>query len=81
MVTSRTNFTYPSKREIEVLKLIAFELTIPEIAKELYISVETVKTHRRHLLRKMNVRNTAGLVRKSFEKRILSVDPVIKQAS
>lgn len=81
MVTSRTNFTCPSKREIEVLKLIAFELTIPEIAKELYISVETVKTHRRHLLRKMNVRNTAGLVRKSFEKRILSVDPVIKQAS
>jgi len=74
MVTSRTTFTYPSKREIEVLNLIAFEYTIPEIAQQLYISIETVKTHRRHLLRKMSVRNTAGLVRKSFEKRILTID-------
>jgi len=74
MVTLRTEFTYPSKRELEVLKLIAFEYTIPEIAQQLYISVETVKTHRRHLLRKMSVRNTAGLVRKSFEKRILLAD-------
>lgn len=76
MVTSRTSFTYPSKREMEVLNLIAFEYTITEIAELLYISVETVKTHRRHLLQKMNVRNTAGLVRKSFEKRILVVDEV-----
>jgi len=71
MATRRTNFIYPSKRELEVLKLIAFEYTIPEIAQQLFISVETVKTHRSHLLRKMSVRNTAGLVRKSFEKRIL----------
>ncbi len=81
MATSTANFIYPTKRELQVLKLIAFERTIPEIAKELYISVETVKTHRRHLLQKMNVRNTAGLVRKSFEKRILSVDPILMQAS
>jgi len=74
MATSRTNFTYPSKRELEVLKLIAFEFTIVEIAKQLYISVETVKTHRRHLLRKMSVRNTAGLIRRSFEKGILIAD-------
>ena len=74
MVTSKTTFKYPSKRELEVLKLIAFEYTIPEIAQQLYISIETVKTHRRHLLRKMSVRNTAGLVRKSFEERILMID-------
>ncbi len=71
MTTLRTDFTHPSKRELEVLKLIAFEFTIREIAQQLFISVETVKTHRRHLLRKMRVRNTAGLVRKSFEQRIL----------
>ena len=74
MTISRTNFSYPSKRELEVLKLIAFEHTIPEIAEQLFISVEIVKTHRRHLLRKMNVRNTAGLMRKSFEEKILLVD-------
>jgi len=73
-VTSKSTFKYPSKRELEVLKLIAFEFTIPEIAQQLYISIETVKTHRRHLLRKMSVRNTAGLVRKSFEERILMID-------
>lgn len=81
MTTQTASFTYPSKRELQVLKLIAFERTIPEIAQELYISVETVKTHRRHLLQKMNVRNTAGLVRKSFEKRILSIDPILMHAS
>lgn len=74
MATLRTSFTYPSKREIEVLNLIAYEYTIPEIAQKLFISVETVKTHRSHLLKKMMVRNTAGLVRKSFEKGILSLD-------
>lgn len=74
MATTRTNIIYPSKRELEILKLIAFEFTIVEIAKQLYISVETVKTHRRHLLRKMAVRNTAGLVRRSFEEGILITD-------
>lgn len=74
MVTNRTSFKYPSKREIEVLNLIAYEYTIDEIAKKLFISVETVKTHRSHLLKKMMVRNTAGLVRKSFEKGILSLN-------
>lgn len=73
MATSRTNFKYPSDREIEVLHLISDEYTINEIAKKLFISVETVKTHRRHLLRKMEVRNTAGLIRKSFESGILTL--------
>lgn len=83
MATSRTrtSFTYPSKREIEVLKLIANELTITEIASALFISVETVKTHRRHLLKKMKVRNTAGLVRKSFELRILLIETSVLQVT
>lgn len=65
-------FKNPSRRELEVLSLIADELTIPEIAKELYISNETVKTHRRSLLMKMDARNTAGLIRRAYEHRILS---------
>jgi DNA-binding NarL/FixJ family response regulator len=52
-----------TKREEEVLKLIADEYTNPEIAKMLYISIRTVDTHRRNLLEKLNVKNTAGLVR------------------
>lgn len=52
-----------SNREIEVLKLIALEYSNAEIAKELFISIRTVDTHRRNLLEKLNVKNTAGLVK------------------
>lgn len=63
----------PSDREIEVLRLIAFELTSKEIADRLYISRETVNTHRRNLMTKLAVKNVAGLVRRAFEIRILSI--------
>jgi len=56
-----------SKRETEVLKLIADEYTTKEIASELYISFQTVMSHRKNLLEKMKVKNTAGLIRKAFE--------------
>ncbi|MFP4448155.1 MAG: response regulator [Bacteroidales bacterium] len=50
-------------REVEVLKLIAQEYSNTEIAEELYISIRTVDTHRRNLLEKLGVKNTAGLVK------------------
>jgi len=52
-----------TKRETEVLKLIAEEYSNPEIAKELFISIRTVDTHRRNLLEKLQAKNTAGLVK------------------
>jgi DNA-binding CsgD family transcriptional regulator len=61
-----------SKREKEILTLIAFEYTAKEIARKLYISTHTVDTHRKNLLDKMQARNTAGIVRKGFEYGILS---------
>lgn len=64
----------PSKREKEVLHLIADELTTKEIAKQLYISYETVQTHRKNLLLKLNAKNTAGLMRRAFETRLLLVN-------
>ena len=50
-------------REVEVLKLIAQEYSNPEIAEKLFISIRTVDTHRRNLLDKLGVKNTAGLVK------------------
>ena len=50
-------------REFEILKYISEELTNKEIADRLYISPRTVDTHRRNLLQKLNVKNTAGLVK------------------
>ncbi len=57
-----------TRREKEVLKLILEEFTTKEIAKKLFISTATVETHRLHLLNKLGVRNTAGLVKVAIEK-------------
>ncbi len=64
---------YISPREKEVLGLIAEEFTTKEIASQLYISYETANTHRKNLLSKMDVKNTAGLIRKSFEVGIMKI--------
>jgi len=52
-----------SRREREVLLLIADGYTNTEIAAKLFISTTTVNTHRRSLLAKFNVNNTAGLIK------------------
>lgn len=64
---------YPkiSRREKEVLKLIAQEFTTQEIANQLFISLKTVESHRSSLLSKMNARNSAGLVRIAMENDLL----------
>jgi len=56
-----------SKRELEVLRLVAFEHNTKQIAQRLFISNHTVLSHRKNLLLKMDVKNTAGLVRRGFE--------------
>ena len=61
------NLSNVSHREIQVLKLIAYEYTTKEIATQLYISSHTVESHRKNLMSKLNVRNVAGLVRRGFE--------------
>ena len=52
-----------TRREIEVLKLITGENSNQEIADKLFISTRTVDTHRRNLLEKLGLKNTAGLVK------------------
>lgn len=52
-----------TRREMEVLLLIADGLTNNEIASKLFISITTVDTHRKNLLAKFEVKNTASLIR------------------
>ena len=59
---SITENTDISKRELEIIKLIASGLTNNEIAEQLFISPHTVKTHRTNILRKLELPNTAALV-------------------
>jgi len=72
--SKKTNFIAPkiSRREKDVLDLIVKEHTTQEIADALFISLKTVESHRRSLLTKLNVRNTAGLVRVAIENQLTS---------
>lgn len=56
-----------TRREKEILELIADGLTNNEIAEQLYISITTVDTHRKNLLNKFDSRNVASLVRKAAQ--------------
>ncbi len=59
-----------TKREVEILRLIAQEMTNNEIAERLFISTYTVETHRKNLIRKIGVKNTAGLVKFALQQGI-----------
>jgi len=63
-----------SRREKEILKLIAAEYTNQEIAEKLYLSQRTVESHRYSLLQKLNVKNTAGLVRIALQMGLLEYE-------
>tara|TARA_Y100000385_G_C13105126_1_gene647033 strand:- start:1196 stop:2500 length:1305 start_codon:yes stop_codon:yes gene_type:complete len=62
-----------TNREKEIIQLVADELTTKEIAAQLYISNETVTTHRQNLMEKLDVKNAAGLVRRGFESGLLKL--------
>lgn len=59
-----------TRREKEVLRFITLGNTNQEIADTLHISVRTIECHRINLLRKLEVKNTAALVRKAVELRL-----------
>jgi DNA-binding NarL/FixJ family response regulator len=56
-----------TSREQEILKYIVEGLTSSEIADRLYISPRTVETHRANLMQKLEIKNTAGLVRYALQ--------------
>jgi len=60
-----------SERELSVLELIAEGHTNAEIADQIYLSKRTVEGHRQQLIEKTGSKNTAGLVRFGFQKKLL----------
>ena len=52
-----------TRREKEILQFIVDEYTNQEIADKLFLSLRTVENHRNNLLQKLQVKNTAGLVK------------------
>ena len=63
-----------TKRETEVLRLIAQGLTNRAIGETLFISARTVNTHRTNLMQKLDLHDTAGLVRYAIARGLLPVD-------
>lgn len=62
-----------TKRETEILRFIALGLTNKKIAEKLFLSVRTVNTHRTNLMQKLNIHDTAGLVRYAIQNGIVDV--------
>jgi len=60
-----------TRREREILKLIAEGYTNKDIADSLYISIHTVETHRHHVMEKLNVHSTAALIALAMEKGLI----------
>lgn len=60
-----------SSREKEILELIAEGYTNPQIAGKLFLSPFTVDSHRKNLLAKLNVKNTATLIKLAVERKLI----------
>jgi DNA-binding NarL/FixJ family response regulator len=60
-----------SEREIEIIKLIAKEFSTNQIAEKLFISPATVETHRHNILKKLNLKNSIGLVKFAIKNGII----------
>lgn len=62
-----------TQREREILELLARDSTSKELASELFISYETVRSHRKNLIRKLGVKTTGGLIYRGFALGLLKV--------
>jgi DNA-binding NarL/FixJ family response regulator len=69
--SSRTELPVLSSREKEILGLIAEGYTNPQIAEKIFLSSFTVDSHRKNLLAKLNVKNTASLIRLAVEQKLI----------
>lgn len=61
-----------SKREMEVLQLVASGKSDKEVADQLFISAKTVNTHKMHILDKLGLKNTAELVRYAIKNELIA---------
>jgi DNA-binding NarL/FixJ family response regulator len=68
----RARYDGLSDRERQVLKLVAAGKTSREVADELVLSVNTVQTHRAHIMAKLNLHNGADIVRYALRKGLIT---------
>ncbi|TXD53962.1 MULTISPECIES: response regulator [unclassified Polaribacter] len=71
MSTQHTSVKKLSNKESEILILISKGFTTKDIALKLFISTRTVETHRANILKKLEVKNTASLIKKATENKLI----------
>ncbi len=67
-------FNRLSKKELEILQLVAEGLTTREMAEKLSVSVKTIESHRRNLMKKLNIFSVAGLTKFAIKEEIISLE-------
>jgi DNA-binding NarL/FixJ family response regulator len=60
-----------SRRESEILRLIAEGFTSQEVSEKLFLSVLTIETHRKNLLTKLNARNMVSLIKIAIDNKLI----------
>jgi DNA-binding NarL/FixJ family response regulator len=63
-----------TKRETEIVRLVADGFKNREVAERLGISVKTVETHRANIMNKLALRNLAELIRYAIQKGLVKID-------
>jgi DNA-binding NarL/FixJ family response regulator len=61
-----------TRRELEILRMIAMEMTNDEISKKLNIGKRTVDSHRQNLLNKLHAKNTVGLIKAAYKLKLIN---------
>jgi DNA-binding NarL/FixJ family response regulator len=73
--TVRTRYDALTAREREILQLIAEGKTNKDIARLLNVSVNTIETHRAHVMEKLDIHDLAGLIRYAIQKGLIPSQP------
>ena len=71
---SLPKFSKISKKEREILQLVAEGVKTRDIAEKLGVSIKTVETHRRNIMKKLNIFSVAGLTKYAIQEGIISLD-------
>jgi DNA-binding NarL/FixJ family response regulator len=67
-------FNELSKKELEVLQLVAEGGKTKDIAEKLCVSIKTIESHRRNIMKKLNIFNIAGLTKFAIKEEIISLE-------
>ena len=65
------NKIFLSGREIEIITLIALEFSGKEISEQLFISTNTVETHRKNIMKKLKAKNSISLVKYAIKNKLV----------